>query len=133
MSEQSVSEKRLQAAVPAQEALSAPGADRLGRLSHRAFYAIVIAMTLTGVTLAVQSGVIALVMGAHPGIPADLWIFPFRCAHYVISRLLMGLVLLHLAGVAYHTFHLRDHLLRRMSFGRRHHEPVNPATARPRP
>jgi cytochrome b561 len=93
--------------------------DRLGRFSHIAFYGFVIAMTLSGLTMAVQTGVIRLVAGGHPPMPPDFWAFPIRTVHYVISRVLMGLVALHLAGVLYHTFILRDHLLRRMGFGRR--------------
>ena len=39
--------------------------------------------------------------------------------HYALSRLLMGLIALHVVGALYHTLILKDGLLRRMAFGRR--------------
>jgi cytochrome b561 len=53
-------------------------------------------------------------------LPADFWVFPMRPVHYVISRLLMALIALHVVAALYHTFILRDGLLRRMWFGRRY-------------
>jgi cytochrome b561 len=41
-----------------------------------------------------------------------------RSVHYAISRLLMAVIVLHVAAALYHTFDLRDGLLRRMWFGR---------------
>jgi cytochrome b561 len=46
-------------------------------------------------------------------------VYPARTVHYVFSRLLMALIALHVAGALYHTFILRDGLLRRMFFGQR--------------
>jgi cytochrome b561 len=105
--------------IPPQAKTGTSVLDGLSRFSHTAFYVIVIAMALSGLTMAVQTGVIRLVAGGHPPIPADFWAFPIRTVHYVISRVLMGLIALHLAGVVYHTFIRRDHLLRRMGFGKR--------------
>lgn len=97
----------------------APLLNRLARFSHAAFYVVVIAMALSGLTMGLQTGVIRLVAGGHPPVPPDFWVFPMRSVHYVISRALLVLIALHLAGVVYHTFILRDHLLRRMGFRRR--------------
>jgi cytochrome b561 len=105
--------------IPPQAKTGRSFLDLLGRFSHTAFYIIVIAMALSGLTMGLQSGVIRLVAGGHPSIPPDFWVFPIRTVHYLISRILMGLIALHLAGVVYHTFIRRDHLLRRMWFGKR--------------
>lgn len=105
--------------IPPQAKTGTALLDRLGRFSHAGFYIIVIAMALSGLTMGVQTGVIGLVAGGHPPIPPDFWAFPIRTVHYIISRVLMGLIALHLAGVVYHTFIRRDHLLRRMWFGKR--------------
>jgi cytochrome b561 len=93
--------------------------DVLARISHRAFYALAIAMPVTGLIMAGQTGVIGIVANAHPTLPADFWAFPIRSIHYLLSRALMMLIVLHLAGVIYHTFIRKDRLLRRMTFGRR--------------
>ena len=60
-------------------------------------------------------------------LPADFWVFPARTVHYLFSRLLMGLIALHVAGALYHTLILRDGLLRRMLFGRRNPAPAGSA------
>ena len=52
-------------------------------------------------------------------LPADFWVYPIRSVHYVISRVLMAVIALHIVGALYHTLLLRDGLLRRMFFGRR--------------
>jgi cytochrome b561 len=104
---------------PPQATTGVPLLDRLARLSHTALYVLVIAMALSGLTMAVQTGVIRLVAGGHPPIPPDFWVFPIRTVHYAISRVLMGLIALHLAGVGYHTFIRRDYLLRRMGLGKK--------------
>jgi len=96
-----------------------PLLDRLARFSHESFYWIVIAMATSGLVMGLQTGVIGFVAGGHPPIPADFWAFPIRSVHYVLSRVLIGLIALHLSGVIYHTFVRKDHLLRRMAFGRR--------------
>jgi cytochrome b561 len=42
-----------------------------------------------------------------------------RVVHGWIAKLLMALVALHVVGVVYHQFGLKDRLLSRMWFGRR--------------
>ena len=104
---------------PPRATTGVPLLDRLARFSHTTLYVLVIAMTLSGLTMAVQTGVIRLVAGGRPPIPPDFWAFPVRTVHYAIARALMGLIALHLAGVGYHTFIRRDHLLRRMGIGKK--------------
>jgi hypothetical protein len=72
-----------------------------------------------GLTLAAQSGLLDIVLGGHGALPPDFWVFPMRSVHYAISRLLMAAIALHVAAALYHTFILRDGLLRRMWFGKR--------------
>ncbi len=93
--------------------------DRLARLSHHALYALVIAQGLSGAALALQAHLPAIVFGRKGTLPPDLWVFPLRTVHYLVSRTLMALIALHLAGAAYHALLRRDGLLRRMWFGRR--------------
>lgn len=104
---------------PAAAATGSAALDRLAFISHRAFYALIIAMPVTGLILAIQSGSISILAGAHPALPTTFWEWPVRSAHWMISRALMALIALHLAGVLFHTFVRRDRLLRRMGFGKR--------------
>ena len=96
-----------------------PALDRVAWFSHRMLYVGVIAMAGSGVFMALQAGLPAIVYGGEGTLPPDLWVFPIRWVHYGLSRLLMALIALHIAGALYHTLILKDGLLRRMLFGRR--------------
>ena len=93
--------------------------DALARWSHRLLYVGVIGMGVSGAVMALQTR-LPWILFAHEGqLPASFWDFPIRSVHYAFSRLLMGLIALHLAGALYHALFLRDGLLGRMGFGRR--------------
>jgi cytochrome b561 len=104
---------------PARASTGRAGLDRMAWLSHRLLYALVLGQAASGLYLALQAGLPSVLFGGHGALPPDFWVFPIRRVHYVLSRLLMGLIALHVAGALYHTFILRDGLLRRMWFGRR--------------
>lgn len=106
--------------------------DAVARISHSALYALVIAMALSGLVMAVQSGIIRLVVGGHASIPPDFWVFPIRSVHYLISRLLIALITLHIMGALFHTFIRKDGLLGRMAFGRRFSTSGTPVAERRR-
>lgn len=93
--------------------------DGLAWVSHRLLYLAVVGMAAAGLTMAIETGILGILIGQHPQVPADFWVYSSRYAHYLISRLLMVLIALHIAGALYHTLIRRDGLLRRMWFGRR--------------
>jgi cytochrome b561 len=93
--------------------------DKIAWASHRLFYVLIIAMVASGATMALQAGLFEIVYGGRGTLPPDLWVYPIRSVHYVVSRLLMALIALHVTGALYHTLILKDGLLRRMAFGRR--------------
>jgi len=110
---------RSRTAHPAPAATGHSLLDWLAWGSHRLFYGAVIVMAGSGIVMAVQTGLPEIVFGGHGTLPADFWVYPLRTVHYLTSRVLIGLIALHIAGALYHTFILRDRLLRRMVFGRR--------------
>ena len=93
--------------------------DRLAWVSHRALYAAVISMAAVGLLLAIESGILGILVGEPAQIPADFWVYNARFAHYLISRFLLLLIALHIAGALYHILLRKDGLLRRMWFGKR--------------
>ncbi len=93
--------------------------DRLAWLSHRLLYVLAISQGLSGLYMALQTGLSDVLLFGKGSLPVDFWAFPVRSAHYAISRLLMAAITLHIIGALYHTLVLKDGLLRRMSFGRR--------------
>jgi len=95
------------------------GLDWLARTSHRLLYVLVLAQALSGLYMAVQTGLPDVLILGRGTLPEDFWVFSIRSVHYLVSRLLMATIALHITGALYHTFILKDGLLRRMSFGRR--------------
>lgn len=91
--------------------------DALAPWVHRALYAVVILMALSGIALSVSSGLGAAVWAGGP-MPADFAGNPFRAAHGVLSKLLLGLIALHIGAVIFHGAVKGDALLGRMWFGR---------------
>lgn len=104
---------------PARASAGSAFLDGLAWLSHRLLYIGVIGMALVGLSLALETGILGILIGEHPPMPADFWAYKLRTAHYLISRALWALIALHIAGALYHSLIRKDGLLRRMWFGRR--------------
>ncbi|HET7490566.1 MAG TPA: cytochrome b/b6 domain-containing protein [Bradyrhizobium sp.] len=104
---------------PARASAGSAFLDGLAWLSHRLLYIGVIGMALVGLSLALETGILGILIGEHPQMPADFWAYKLRTAHYLISRALWALIALHIAGALYHSLIRKDGLLRRMWFGRR--------------
>jgi cytochrome b561 len=119
---------------PASAATGNPALDRVARISHQLFYVLVLGLAGSGLFMALQTGLLDIVFVCQGALPPDFWVFPVRTVHYAISRLLMALIALHVAGTLYHTLILGDGLLRRMWFGKRALAPAGsaaPADGRP--
>jgi cytochrome b561 len=110
---------RTYTAHPAPASAGHPALDWLAWASHRLMYLTVMLMPVTGIVMALQSGMFNVIFFGHGTLPADFWVFPIRSVHYLLSRVLMALISLHIVAALYHAFVLRDGLLRRMSFGQR--------------
>ena len=124
---------RMQTTHPAAASAGNWWLDRLAWTSHRMLYVAVLGLAGSGLVMALQTGLPTIVFATGGPLPADFWAFPIRTVHYLFSRLLMGLIALHLAGALYHTLVLKDGLLRRMAFGRRVLAPTGPAPAAAKP
>jgi cytochrome b561 len=109
---------RVRTEHPAPPSAGHPLLDRLAWASHRMLYVAVLALAISGLVMALQTGLPGILFGGGT-LPADFWVYPIRSVHYLISRVLMTVIALHIVGALYHTLLLRDGLLRRMLFGRR--------------
>jgi cytochrome b561 len=109
---------RVRTEHPAPPSAGHPLLDRLAWASHRMLYVAVLALAISGLIMALQTGLPGILFGGGT-LPADFWVYPIRSVHYLISRVLMIVIALHIVGALYHTLLLRDGLLRRMFFGRR--------------
>jgi len=93
--------------------------DKVAWASHRLFYVLITGMVASGAIMVFQTGLFEIAYGGHGALPPDLWVYPIRSVHYLVSRFLMVLIALHITGALYHALILKDGLLHRMAFGRR--------------
>jgi len=124
---------RMQTTHPAAASTGNWWLDRLAWTSHRMLYLAVLGLAGSGLVMGLQTGLPTIVFASGGALPADFWAFPIRTVHYLFSRLLVGLIALHVAGALYHTLILKDGLLRRMVFGRRVSAPTSPDPAATKP
>lgn len=93
--------------------------DRLAPVAHHGLYGLVLLMAASGLALAVQAGLPAILFGAGGTLPESFSAFAPRAFHALLAKLLLALIGLHVLAALYHQFIRRDGLLRRMAFGRR--------------
>jgi cytochrome b561 len=93
--------------------------DWVGKAVHYALYALVLLMTVSGMSLSLQTGLLPIVFGGSgAALPADFYVFNARMLHGVIAPALLLLVVLHVGAALYHQFLLKDNLLARMWYGK---------------
>lgn len=97
-----------------------PSLDRLARLVHWTFYALVLLMAATGLATAVLANLNEIVFaGSGAPLPANLNAYPTRVAHGYLAWVFVILIALHVVAALYHHFVRGDGLLRRMGVGPR--------------
>lgn len=82
---------------------------------HFALYLVVILLASSGIATLVLSGAIPAII-AGTSLPDFETLLP-RLVHGLASKLLLGLLALHIGAALYHQFIRRDHLLARMGLG----------------
>jgi cytochrome b561 len=92
--------------------------DKIGVATHILLYLGALGMGLSGVGLAIQSGLFQSVFGRSGQLPLDFYIYPARVGHGLLANALILLVLLHIGAALYHQFIRKDGLLSRMGFGK---------------
>lgn len=93
-------------------------AERWARLGHMGLNILVLLLAVSGMVLALQSGVLAAVLGTAP-LPESLDGLTLRKVHGLLSRLLMALVAVHVLAALYHQWIVKDGLLLRMRPGKK--------------
>jgi cytochrome b561 len=110
---------RMKLPQPAHAATGNSFLDWLGGAVHYALYQVVFLMTLSGISLSMQSGLVPIVFGGSGvALPADFYDFAARILHGFIAPTLLILLLLHVGAALYHQIILRDNLLSRMWYGK---------------
>ncbi|MBI5932391.1 MAG: cytochrome b/b6 domain-containing protein [Chloroflexi bacterium] len=89
-----------------------------GRAVHVLLYVGVFVLLFSGASLSRAYGLPDILAGKG-AMPADLFVYPQRFAHGILSNLMMALVALHVGAALYHQFIRKDNLLARMWFGKK--------------
>lgn len=101
----------LPAAVPRREAV-------LAAVGHWLLLGLLLALPISGWLMSSAAGVSVIWFGMLPLpdlVPRDSDLFEtLRTTHYILSRLLIGALLLHVAAVLHHDLRRRDGIFRRM-------------------
>jgi cytochrome b561 len=90
----------------------------LAPIAHWALLVLLLAMPLSGWTMSSAAGVSVFWFGYIPLpdlVPRDPALFDaLRTTHYILSRLLIAVLVLHVAAVVHHDLLRRDGVFRRM-------------------
>lgn len=89
----------------------------LSHVVHYGLYVVVLLMLASGLTLALLAGVIPGLFNGSLGALPDFTQYPPFFAHNIGARVMIGLVVLHVAAALYHQFWRQDRLLARMGLG----------------
>lgn len=88
------------------------------RAVHTLFYVVIIFMAATGIGMLVLSGAGAILFSSAAGPLPDFWRYQPRLEHWIGTRLMLGLLALHVGAATYHHLIVRDGLMRRILPGR---------------
>jgi cytochrome b561 len=106
--------------------------DWVSKIVHYALYALVLLMTISGISLSLQSGLLPIVFGgSSAALPVDFYAFNARRLHGLVAPALALLVMLHVGAALYHQFLLKDKLLSRMWFEKKTRQTAPPVTEPP--
>ncbi len=93
--------------------------EKLIRYNHIAIYVVVILVALSGILLAKGSGVGEIVFwGANTELYKDFHDFGMGIAHSILTKILIFLIVMHIAGVVSYGIKTKENLLRRMWINR---------------
>ena len=93
-------------------------ADKVAPMVHWLLYVLVFVMIGSGIVMAVQTGLPAIVTSGVGVLPTSFGHLNARSVHATAAMLLAATIALHVAAALLHQFIRRDRLLSRMGFGR---------------
>ena len=97
-----------------------PFLDMVGKFTHFGLYFFTFSITITGIVMASQRGLLAKVLGIGTAAAGNFSRrgFSLGAFHGLSWALLFILILLHVGAALYHQFFIKDNLLGRMWYGK---------------
>ena len=89
--------------------------DKSAGMAHIALNLIVLFVSMSGIGIALQAGLGEIVFLGNGLLPVNFFEFPARITHGLLTKVLLGLVLLHVIAALYHQFIIKDGLFKRIS------------------
>jgi len=94
--------------------------DKLGVAAHYVLNLTALLIAVSGVSLAIFSGLIDVAFFGQGSLPKDFFDYVPRYVHGISTKVMIGLIVLHIAGAAYHALIIKDSPFRRIWFGKSH-------------
>ncbi len=92
--------------------------DKLGVAAHYALNLIALLIAVSGVSLAIFSGLVDVVFFGQGVLPENFFDYVPRYVHGISTKVMIGLIILHIAGGAYHALIVKESPFRRIWFGK---------------
>jgi cytochrome b561 len=110
---------RLATPRPAPATIGNKFLDIVGQVTHGLLYLGAFGMGISGLGIAVQSGLFQTIFGAGGSLPQSFYLFPPRTGHGLLATAMLVLIGLHIGAALLHQIVRKDNLIGRMSFGRK--------------
>ena len=108
---------RLATPKPAPASIGSAFLDKVGVVTHWLLYLGALGMGISGLGIATQSNLFAIIFGGAGELPRSFYLFPPRIGHEYLSIAMLALIGLHIGAALLHQFLRKDKLFARMSFG----------------
>jgi len=92
--------------------------DKLGVATHYVLNLTALLIAISGVSLAIFSGLINVVFFGLGTLPEDFFDYVPRYVHGISTKVMIALIALHIMGGLYHALIIKDSIFRRMWFGK---------------
>lgn len=95
-----------------------PALDKMGIAAHYALNLLTLLIAISGLSLALFSGLFDVVFLGQGTIPEDFFAFVPRYVHGISTKIMMALIALHIIGGLYHAIVIKDSIFKRIWFGK---------------
>jgi len=93
--------------------------DLVGVATHWLLYLGAFGMGLSGLGIAIQSGLFGMVASGSWSLTGGFYQFAPRVGHHYVALAMDAIILMHIGAALFHQFIRKDHLLARMGLGKR--------------